>query len=135
MLKLPALLNYVKDQCLEAREQTGLAPETWAALKTIEDTVKEMKDMLREVTILELEKYGKEGLTRNDLHMTVQSAAGKYDFSTVPRWVELEKERKKLEESAKLAARSTGLFVDGVIVPAAVYIPGSYTVNCKKVKV
>lgn len=136
MKKLEGLLNYVRDQCLEAREQTALAPETWAALKSIEDLVGEMKDMLRDVTIMELEKYGKEGFSRGGYHMTVKSGAGKYNFKTVPEWVSLNDRMKKLEELAKLASRATGRLVDddGVAIPPAVYIPGSYTVNCTKLK-
>lgn len=136
MKKLDGLLNYVRDQCLEARDQTGLAPETWAALKSIEDLVGEMKEMLRDVTIMELAKYGKEGFSRGGYHMTVKPAAGTYKYTNNPNWVELNNKIKKVQEAAKLAARTKGMFIDddGVIQQPAVYIPGSDTVNCQKVK-
>lgn len=136
MIKLEALRNHVIDACKEALDQPGSAPETWAALKSIEDLVSEMKDMLKEVTISELVKYGKEGLSKNGLRMSVKSGSGRYIFTGNPQWVEADARKKKIEEAAKLAARTNGIFVDedGVVQQPAVYIAGADTVVCEKLK-
>ena len=136
MLKLEALRNHIIDACQEARDQTGLAPETWAALKSIKSLVEEMEDLLRDVAISEITKYGKEGVTKYGYRMTIKNGAGKYIFTTNPNWVEADLKKKKIEEAAKMAARTTGMFVDedGVVQQPAVYIAGSETVYCEKLK-
>ena len=137
MQRLEALKTHLIIECDKALDQSGLAPETYAALHILQDLIENLKKELKETAISEIEKYGKEGVTKLGLKMTAKYGAGRYDYSVVPEWVELDRRKKEVEKNAALAARGGNQGIidkEGSITPPAVYMSGPLTVYCEKLK-
>ncbi len=137
MTPLESIRNKIIDACHEALDQPGLAPETWAALKSLEKLVEQMQKLIVGVTADEVCKYGKEGISKHGFLMTEAYVGGKYDYTLSAEWRDLDKRKSELEKNMQFAYRAgnKGLIdSDSVYTPPAVPTGGSRTVKCMKVK-
>lgn len=141
MITIPnpfVIIASYREAAVEAIEGHRKPDEVYGAAKRIIAELDELlKDpQFKDAALDAISKYGKEGVSHFGLHLTVKSAAGTWDYKGVTRWLELNKERKEVEQIAKTNAETGGQAVDkyGIVVEAATYTPGGDTVNCGKSK-
>lgn len=141
MITLPnpaVVIATYREAAVEAIEGHRKPDEVYAAAKRIINELEELlKDpQFKDAALEAVGKYGKEGVSYHGLHLTVKSAAGRWNYKGVTRWLELEKEIKEVEMIAKTNAETGARSADkyGIEVEPAVYVPGGDTVNCGKAK-
>lgn len=127
-----------REAVVEAIEGHRKPDEVYGAIKRIVSDLEELlKDpQFKDAALDAVGKFGKEGVSHFGLHLTIKSAAGRWDYKGVTRWLELENEKKEVEKIAKTNAETGGHGTDkyGVVIEAATYVPGGETVNCGKAK-
>ncbi len=128
------ILNYIRDLCMEAADNSAKAPPAKAFLKDLERVVEECGEMIREAVVSEVKKYGKEGLALGGYHMTTSNGKTTYKYHG-ETWEDAKAFLDQIQEAAQLANR-TGKPMpgpNGEVVEPATALYGKEGVTLRKV--
>lgn len=110
------------------------ALEAYIELKRIENLLKDVMKGVQEEAIIEAEKYGKGEHEDFGAKFQVKNAAGRWSYKNNKHWVELDANRKGLEEQLKALYKAGVTGVDeetGELIQHAEYTEGKTTISVK----
>ncbi len=118
----PGIANYLRDLALSATNGTTRAATTYAYFYSLSKVLEECIQSVKGDALIEVERYGSEGVTQMGLRMTCKAAAGRWSYKHLPTHTYLATRLKVIEEMAQLAYRTGERIVteDGETVEPAV---------------